>query len=197
MTALSARRILVLLGAMSLGACTHGPLLPQPAGSVTMSAPPAPDDPVFNQRDVTLRPIAPEITPAQSSGCIAQDVTPAVYRTVIGEIETVPARRDANGRLTRAPIFRRGPVPELVRPASELSFPAPCPTDITPQFIASLQRALAARGYFAGNVTGELDPPTAAAIRRYQSERGLDSARISLDTARELGLFSIGPHADQ
>lgn len=187
MTAYTALRTLVVIGALPLGACTHGPVLPHNAEALPMSSSLPPEQSNAG-RDITLRPVIPDTASEQSSGCIAQDVTPAVYRTVMGEIQTVPARRDASGTL-QPPIFRRGPVPELVRPASELSFPAPCPADITPQFIASLQRALAARGYFAGNVTGELDPPTAAAIRTYQSERGLDSAQVSLDTARELGLF--------
>ena len=37
-------------------------------------------------------------------------------------------------------------------------------------------------------VTGEMNPETAEAVRRFQAERGLDSPVLSLGAARELGL---------
>lgn len=123
--------------------------------------------------------------------CRARETTPAIYEQVMGEVQVVQAEIAPDGTVLRAPVYRKAPVPRIVRPRSEISFEAPCPDRLTPEFIASVQRALAARGYFAGNVTGALDAPTSAAIRRYQSERGLDSARLSLETARALGLIAV------
>jgi peptidoglycan hydrolase-like protein with peptidoglycan-binding domain len=37
-------------------------------------------------------------------------------------------------------------------------------------------------------ITGEMNPETAEAVRRFQAERGLDSPVLSLAAARELGL---------
>lgn len=123
--------------------------------------------------------------------CRTREVTPAVYEQVMGEVQVVQAQIADDGTVLNPPIYRRAPVPRLVRARSEISFEAPCPEVLTPEFIASLQRALAVRGYFAGNVTGLLDAPTTAAVRKYQSERGLDSGQVSIETARALGLVAI------
>lgn len=123
--------------------------------------------------------------------CRAREITPAVYEHVMGEVQVVQAEIAEDGTVINPPIYRRAPVPRVVQARSEISFEAPCPELLTPEFIASLQRALAARGYFAGNVTGVLDGPTAAAIRKFQAERGLESGQVSLQTARELGLVAV------
>lgn len=133
----------------------------------------------------------PMAEPARDGKCYAHETTPAVYEHVMGEVQVVQAEIAPDGTVLRPPIYRKAPVPRIVRPRSELRFEAPCPAKVTPDFIASVQRALAARGYFAGNVTGVLDAPTTAAIRRYQSERGLNSAQLSLETARALGLVAV------
>lgn len=123
--------------------------------------------------------------------CRARDITPAVYEHVMGEVQVVQAEIAEDGTLIRPPIYRRAPVPRVVQDRSEITFQAPCPDQMTPEFIASVQRALAARGHFSGNVTGALDATTTAAIREYQSKRGLASAQLSLETARALGLIAI------
>ena len=56
--------------------------------------------------------------------------------------------------------------------------------------MASLQRALAARDYYAGPVTSQMDRATIASIRQYQTERGLESGQLSVETARTLGLIA-------
>ena len=61
---------------------------------------------------------------------------------------------------------------------------------MTVDFIASLQRALKARGLYLLPLTGQMDMPTRAALRRFQADRGLDSDRLSLRAARELGLVT-------
>jgi hypothetical protein len=128
---------------------------------------------------------------AQDGRCWATVVTPAVYEHVMGEVQVVQAEIAPDGTVLRPPVYRKGPVPRLVRPRGELKFEAPCPHQMTHEFISSVQRALAARGYFSGNVTGEMDPPTTAAIRKYQVERGVESAQLSLETARALGLIAV------
>lgn len=137
-------------------------------------------------------PAAPPAPDRDANGiCRAREVTPAVYEHVMGEVQVVQAEIAEDGTVINPPIYRRAPVPRVVQARSEISFEAPCPEVQTPEFIASLQRALAARGYFAGNVTGVLDGPTAAAIRKFQAERGLASGQVSLQTARELGLVAV------
>jgi len=129
--------------------------------------------------------------PRANGQCTASEVTPAVYEQVMGQVMVVPEQRDAAGAVVHPPVYRNAPVPRLVRPRGEVRFPAPCPAQMTADFIASVQRALYARGYLTGTITREMDAATRAAIRRYQAERGLDSDQLSLDTARELGLVAV------
>lgn len=69
-------------------------------------------------------------------------------------------------------------------------FEALCPAALTPERIATLQRALAARGLHAGPVTGRMDAATADAVRAFQRRQGLDSATLSLAAARALGIVA-------
>lgn len=140
--------------------------------------------------------VAPPPSGADADGrCWATEVTPAVYENVMGQVQVVQAEIAPDGTVLRPPIYRRAPVPRLVRPRSQMTFEAPCAVQTSPDFAASVQRALAARGYFSGNVTGVFDAPTTAAIRAYQLERGLDSGKISLETARALGLVAVAREA--
>ena len=73
----------------------------------------------------------------------------------------------------------------------EVAFRVPCPEQITPRFISSLQRALAVRGYFTGEVTGQIGPATREAVQSFQRDHGFNSPILSLDTAQRLGLAPI------
>lgn len=68
-------------------------------------------------------------------------------------------------------------------------FPALCPAEMTPELVATLQRALAARGLYRGPATGRLDGATRTAIAAWQAPRGLDSTTLSTRAAQELGLI--------
>ncbi|MEM6376010.1 MAG: peptidoglycan-binding domain-containing protein, partial [Pseudomonadota bacterium] len=83
--------------------------------------------------------------------------------------------------------------PQETQTATEAArhFEILCPDLLTPDFVASVQRALAARGFFTGPVTGELDPESRAAIAAYQAEQGLESDALSLAAARRLGLVAV------
>lgn len=72
----------------------------------------------------------------------------------------------------------------------EIRIETPCPDEMTNVLVASLQRALAARGHYAGRATGVMDDATRAAVKSYQTEQGLPSASLSVETARELGLIA-------
>lgn len=67
----------------------------------------------------------------------------------------------------------------------------PCARDLPPDFVATLQRALAARGLFEGPVTGTVDAATRDGVRRYQTPRGLNSAVLSLGAAEQMGLVPV------
>lgn len=78
-----------------------------------------------------------------------------------------------------------------MQPRRETWYEIICDADVTPEFIASVQRALEARGFYDGQITGEMDARTKNAIGRYQATEGLDSKTLSIAAARKLGLITI------
>lgn len=121
--------------------------------------------------------------------CWESDVTPAVIETVTEQVLVTEEKRDAAGQVVTPATYRTDTRARMVRDREEVWFRAPCPADYTLEFVASLQRALKARGYYLLPLTGGLDAATRDAVRRYQADRGLDSPRLSLAAARELGLL--------
>lgn len=108
--------------------------------------------------------------------CWIHTTLPAVIETVTQHNETAPG------------VFQSVSTQQILQNQRRVWFRTPCPAQMTPDFIASLQRALKARGLFTAPLTGVMDPPTKAAVRRYQSALGLDSDQLSLGAARQLGL---------
>lgn len=66
-----------------------------------------------------------------------------------------------------------------------------CPPDQTPEFIASLQRAFAARRLYAGDITGTWTAETLRSLRDFQTARGITTQSPSIAVAQELGLVPI------
>ncbi len=125
--------------------------------------------------------------PAQGV-CWASDTAPAVIETVTEHVQVRPERRDATGAVVQAAEFQTRTAQRMVQDRATVWFKSPCPAQVTVAFVASLQRALKARGRFYEPITGAWDAATLAALRKYQRERGLDSAQLSLAAAQELGL---------
>ena len=128
--------------------------------------------------------------PSEPGECWASSVTPAVIETISEQVLVSEEVRDASGAVIEPASFRTRTQQRMVQEREELWFRAPCPEEQTVQFIASLQRALKARGLYLLPVTGEMTAETAEAVRRFQAERGLDSPILSLGAARELGLVA-------
>ncbi len=130
---------------------------------------------------------APEGAPAGS--CWARDTTPAVVESVTEEVLVAPARFADDGTLLQAPVYREETRRAIVQERREITFETLCPEALTVEFVASLQRALAARGHFIGPVSAQIDTRTRRALRAYQmQELGLESATLARETARRLGL---------
>jgi len=132
---------------------------------------------------------------ARPGQCWGSDVTPAIFETVTEQILLQPAEVGSDGAVRSPPVYKTETRQAIVRERREIWFETPCETDLTPDFVSSLQRALAVRGHYRGSVTGTLDPRTRRAIRAYQSPQGLDSAILSLAAARQLGLVAVARNA--
>lgn len=163
-----------LLAALALSGCTD-------------MAPPASDtDRAALGRDT------PENAPPGS--CWDKTVTPAVVETATQNVLVQPAQISASGTVQSPPIYRTETRQRIVTPRRETWFQMPCPADLTPVFLASVQRALTARGYYAGPITSTLDPATRAAVARYQAAEAIaapQTGALTVPTAQKLGLWAV------
>lgn len=163
-----------------LAACSGG-LVPGAPGRSDLAA---------EMVDLGSRPGPP---PGPQDACWQADLRPAVIETVTEQRLVAPETRDDAGNLVSPAAFSTSTHQRIVRDRGTIWFRAPCPAEMTPEFVATLQRALKARGLYLLPLTGQLDAPTRAAIRRYQRARGLDSSHLSLAGARELGILAADP----
>ncbi|KFE36918.1 peptidoglycan-binding domain-containing protein [Thioclava atlantica] len=174
---------LVLAAALALAGCQ-----PEPArGTPPQGARPAPER--------TLARVLVKTPPAQGTqGCYAELKAPATVETVTQQVQVVPEQRDPKtGEVTQPAIYREVDAQRIVEAGSARYFPAICSSDLTPAFVAMVQRALGARGLYSGAADGKLDPATGRAIAAYQKPRGLDSPTLSVRAAQELGLYIWTP----
>lgn len=140
---------------------------------------------------------APLQSGAQAGGattemCWDEITGPDVVKTVSEDV-LVQAEIPATADTPAQPAIYRNETRQVVTQTSGARFEVPCPDVLSAEFIASLQRALNVRGYYNGPVNGEMDGATRGAVRQFQKPIGLDSAVLSMDTARALGLVVVAP----
>lgn len=169
----------VVLCALHTGlvaACAPG--LPPAGGSETA------------QRLDTSEPLAAETV------CWDKSTVPALIETETETRLVAPAATLPDGTVVEPAIYETETRATILRDRQEQAFEVPCADVMTPDFIASLQRALAARGAYAGPITGEMDAPTRDAVAAFQTgaapqDRDTGNTTLTLSTARRLGLVAI------
>lgn len=130
--------------------------------------------------------------PSKPEGaCWGQDTIPAVIETVTDTVMDQPELRDASGKVTRPAAYKSTARQRILHDREAVFIRTPCYEQLTPDTIATLQRALTARGYYVAPLTGDLDPATLLAIRHYQADHGLDTPVLSLKAAETLGLVAV------
>lgn len=117
---------------------------------------------------------------AAEGTCWAKQIHPAIIET--SRTQTLVGGESGDE------VYQTETVQTIVTERQELWFEVPCSKLQTPDFVASLQRALIARGYYRGPVTGVMDERTGKAVRLYQLQLGIDSQVLSLVAAQALGL---------
>ena len=143
------------------------------------------------------RLVEPDIASSNAGGppnsapgtCWGRETRPAVIETITEKELLKPAEIDAEGTVLIEAEFDVQTTQRIVENRQEIWFETPCPDQVTPEFTTSLQRALAARGFYDGAMTGEMDGATRDAVRKYQSKSSLDSEILSLAASRKLGLL--------
>ncbi len=128
--------------------------------------------------------------PGPAGICWASDITPAVFETTTEQTLATPEVRDAAGTVTIPASYRTVSKLKMLRDRNEVWFKTPCAADLTPDFAATLQRALKARGLYTLPLSGVMDAATSEAVRRYQASRGFDSPVLTLAATRELGIIA-------
>lgn len=123
--------------------------------------------------------------------CWGRTVSPAVIETVTDQVQVAPAKMNPDGTIATLPEYKTEARQQIVTQRVDNWFETPCSEALTAEFNASLQRALAVRGFYLGTISGEMDAATRAAIQAFQRNDGLDSGVLSLATARKLGLIAV------
>ncbi|WP_415920054.1 peptidoglycan-binding domain-containing protein [Tateyamaria sp. SN6-1] len=160
-----------IAAALALGACTD-------IGTATRS----------NIDPVSLASAPPGAAPGT---CWDKTVSPAVVETQTRRVQLQPAQISTDGRVQSPPIYKTEEQQIVIEPRRETWFEIPCADVMTPDFIASLQRALAARGHFKGQITGKQDLRTRQAIHSFQRSEGFDNPTLTVAAARKLGLIAV------
>ncbi|WP_338550756.1 peptidoglycan-binding domain-containing protein [Roseovarius phycicola] len=128
---------------------------------------------------------------ARPGSCWGKSIKPAVIETVTQQILLQPSEILDDGTVARPAIYKTETRQQIVQDRKETWFETPCASDLTPEFTASVQRALKARGVYRGPITSVMDARTRAAVRAYQKPQGLESGILSLAAARLLGLVAV------
>lgn len=134
---------------------------------------------------------------ADPQSCYGREIEPAVIETVTEQIMVEPEQLDRNGHVRRPAVFVTATEQRIVEDRTETWFETPCAMEGNVDYIANLQRALAARGHYDGTATGVMNHATVRAIRAYQLPQGLDSGVLSLAAARQLGLSVWDPELSE
>ena len=132
-----------------------------------------------------------EIAHRSSDQCYFEKITPAEISTQVETRLVQPEKRNIAGQLVSPAQYETKRTQTITKPRSVTKIDAVCPEDLTPEFIASLQRAFKARGLFSSTNTGSMDTSTRRAILNFQSVRGVKSATVMKATAQELGLVVV------
>jgi uncharacterized lipoprotein YajG len=128
---------------------------------------------------------------SQPGSCYVRDVSPAVVESITEQVQIKPEMLDRNtGEVIQQAGYRTETRQSIVSERAEIIVQTPCPELQDFTFIATLQRALKARGFYVANVTGIMDSRTRRAIRSYQLARGVNSDVLSVDSAVAMGLVA-------
>lgn len=159
------------------------------AGLVACDMVPPPEGPALEPGVLEATRNGPEGAPPGS--CWGRTVSPAVFETITEQVQVEPAKINPDGTIAKPPVYRSETRQQIDTPRRDNWFATPCPEVLTTEFVASLQRALSARGLYQGPANGVMNAETRSAVQTLQQPTGPDSGVLSLDAARRLGLIAV------
>ncbi len=130
---------------------------------------------------------------AAEGACYIRYTAPAVIETVTEQVlvqsEKFTVDPETGKKTVVEPaIYATETVQKIVSDRKEDWAEVICQEDYNDNFIKSLQRALAARGFYRGGITGIMDDRTKRSIRNVQKRYGVNSSEVTLDLAESYGL---------
>lgn len=130
---------------------------------------------------------------ARLGACHIRYTAPALIETVTEQVIVQPEKRGIDVQ-TGQPIiispatYRTETIQKIIRDRHEDWVEIVCVKDLTVVFIQTLQRALAARRYYRGPITGVMDEATKRAVRKIQKNRGINTSEVTQELAENYGL---------
>ncbi len=128
---------------------------------------------------------------APPGSCWGKTVSPATIETVTEQVQVQSAQVNPDGTVAKPPVYKTETRQEIVTDRRDNWFETPCAEVLTAEFVSSLQRALLARGFYTGAISGVMDRDTRNAVQQFQRDAGPDSGVLSLAAARSLGLIAV------
>ena len=101
-----------------------------------------------------------EIARRSGDQCYFEKITPAEISTQVKTRLVQPEKRNTAGQLVSPAEYETTRTLTITKARSITKIDAVYPEDLTPEFIASLQRAFKARGLFSSTITGSMDTST-------------------------------------
>jgi hypothetical protein len=132
-----------------------------------------------------------EIETDAEGRCFGRDIAPAVIETVTSSEVDRPAVIGPDGTVISPASYQTVTRQQITRERNEVSFETICPPAYTPEFVSTLQRALAARGFYMGPINGLMDTATGRAVQDFQRQDGPDSPLLAIETARTFGIVAL------
>ena len=136
-------------------------------------------------KEIEIPPVYKTITkrvlvkPAQTK----KVVIPAVYKTIrVKKMVTPPQVK----RIPIPPVYTTVTKRIKVSDAKLVWKPILCKTNMNPETIRELQRALKKAGFNPGPIDGVYGPLTRAAVKRFQKAKGLPSGALTIETLKAL-----------
>jgi hypothetical protein len=135
--------------------------------------------------------IAAEIETGADGLCYGRDISPAIIETQVAQVLDAPPVLAEDGTVLSPAVYSSVTRQVMVREREEVAFETLCPPAYSVDFVQTLQRALAVRGFYTGPVTGLMDAATGEAVRNFQRADGPDSPLLSISAARALGIVAL------
>ena len=122
--------------------------------------------------------------------CYARTAPQTITTIATEQVMVLPETVSPDGSITSPPVFRNEDRP-VTRVVDEgMNFETLCPDELTPERVATLQRALKARLAYTGPISGAYDADTQAAVQAFQQPQGFDSPQIARTIALQLGIVA-------